>query len=146
MVERLPVLVWYQDGNATWVDSNGIAFMPRGDIQGLVQIAANGAPPKLALPAGIQPTIYDQAFISGDMVQAILTLAPQVPAGSPMIFDPNYGMGWQDARGWSVYFGQNTQDIPMKLKVYQSMLDTFSKQGIQPTLISVAYLGAPFYK
>ena len=49
-------------------------------------------------------------------------------------------------RGWSVYFGQNSQDIEMKKKVYQAMLDTFTKQGIQPTLISVAYVDAPFYK
>jgi hypothetical protein len=55
-------------------------------------------------------------------------------------------MGWQDARGWSVYFGQTTRDVPMKLNVYQSILDTLSKQGIQPTLISLAYLDAPFYK
>ena len=147
VVERMPILAWYQDGKTTWIDANGISFTPRGDVQGLVQIAANGAPPTPArfrlMP---QKSVYDQAFISPDMVQAILTLAPQVPAGSPMVFDPLYGMGWQDARGWSVYFGQTTQDVPMKLKVYQSILDTFSKQGIQPTLISLAYLDAPFYK
>ena len=63
-----------------------------------------------------------------------------------MIYDPKYGMGWQDPHGWSVYFGQNTQDIAMKEKVYQAILDTITKQGIQPTLISVEYLDAPFYK
>ena len=80
------------------------------------------------------------------MVQAILTLAPKIPAGMPMIYDPNYGMGWQDARGWSVYFGQTTRDVPMKLVVYQSIVDSLTSQGIQPTLISVEYLDAPFYK
>ena len=146
VVERVPVLAWYQDGKTTWIDANGFSFTPRGDVPGLVQIAANSVPPTLAAPAGSQPSINEQAFISPDMVQAILTLAPQIPPGSPMIFDPNYGMGWQDGRGWSVYFGQTTQDMPMKLKVYQSILDTFSKQGTQPTLISVAYLDDPFYK
>ena len=34
----------------------------------------------------------------------------------------------------------------MKQKVYQAILDTISQQGIQPTLISVEYLDAPFYK
>ena len=146
VVERMPILAWYQDGKTTWIDADGISFTPRGDVQGLVQIAANGAPPKPALSAEPQKSVYDQVFISPDMVQAILTLAPQIPTGSPMVFDPQYGMGWQDGRGWSVYFGQTTQDVPMKLKVYQSILDTFSKQGIQPTLISLAYLDAPFYK
>ena len=63
-----------------------------------------------------------------------------------MIYDPKYGMGWQDPRGWSVYFGLNTQEVDMKKKIYQAILDSFSQQGIQPTLISVAYLDAPFYK
>ena len=39
-----------------------------------------------------------------------------------------------------------TQDIEMKKTVYQAIMDSFSRQGIQPTLISVAYLDAPFYK
>jgi hypothetical protein len=79
-------------------------------------------------------------------VQAIITLAPQIPPGAPMIYDPGYGMGWQDPRGWSVFFGQDTQDIEMKKNVYQAITDLLSRQGIQPTLISVAYLDAPFYK
>jgi len=144
VVERTPVLVWSQGGNITWIDSNGVQFMPRGNVNGLIPIAANGNPPKLAVDP--KQTAYNQAFIDPAMVQAIQTLYPEIPAGSPMIYDPAYGMGWQDPRGWSVYFGQNTQDIPMKEKVYQAILDTITKQGIQPTLISVEYLDAPFYK
>ncbi len=144
VVERTPVLVWSQGGNITWVDSNGVSFMPRGNVTGLIPIAANGNPPKLL--ADPNQTAYNQAFIDPAMVQAIQTLYPQVPAGSPMIYDPAYGMGWQDPHGWSVYFGQNTQDISMKEKVYQAILDTLTKQGTQPTLIDVEYLDAPFYK
>ncbi len=80
------------------------------------------------------------------MVRALTVLAPDVPAGMPMTFDPQYGMGWQDPRGWTVYFGQNTKDVPMKLKVYQAIVDALTFQGVQPTLISVEYLNAPFYK
>jgi len=63
-----------------------------------------------------------------------------------MVYDTTYGLGWQDAHGWQVYFGQNTDDIPMKLKVYQAIVDTLTNKGIRPTLISVEYLDAPFYK
>ncbi len=38
------------------------------------------------------------------------------------------------------------KDIPMKKMVYQAIVDTLTLQGIQPTLISVEYLNAPFYK
>lgn len=144
VVERTPVLLWSQDGKITWIDSNGVSFMPRGDVPGLIPIASNGNPPQVS--GDSKQSVYNQPFISPAMVQAIMALYPQVPSGSPMIYDPKYGMGWQDPRGWSVYFGQNTQDIPMKQKVYQAILDTITKQGIQPTLISVEYLDAPFYK
>jgi cell division protein FtsQ len=144
LVERTPILIWSQDGKTTWIDTNGVAFMPRGDVQGLIQIASSGTPPQL--PVDPQKPISDQLFIEPAMVKAILALYPQVPSGSPMIYDPKYGIGWQDPRGWSVYFGRNTQDTEMKKKIYQAILDTFSLQGIQPTLVSVAYLDAPFYK
>ena len=144
VVERQPILVWYQDDVATWIDANGVAFMPRGEVQGLIQVASNGAPPKLQDDP--TKTLYDKVFITPETVQAIVDLSPSVPAGISITYDPKYGIGWQDTRGWSVYFGQNVQDIPMKLKVYQSIVDTFIRQGIQPTLISVEYLDAPFYK
>jgi hypothetical protein len=144
VVERMPTLAWYQGEAVTWIDASGVAFLPRGEVQGLIQVAANGTPPKVQEDPA--KPLYDQVFIAPEMVQAMATLYPYVPGGAPMIYDPQYGMGWQDPRGWSVYFGQNTQDIPMKLAAYQTIEDTFTQQGIQPTLISVEYLDAPFYK
>jgi hypothetical protein len=144
VVERTPVLIWFQDDQTTWIDSNGVAFTPRGDVPGLVQISSSGNPPTPS--ADPDKIAYDQSFISPAMVQAILSLIPQVPSGAPIVYDPKYGVGWQDPQGWSVYFGQNIQEIDLKKKIYQSILDTFSQQGIHPTLISVAYLDAPFYK
>jgi cell division protein FtsQ len=144
VVERMPMLAWYQNGVMTWIDANGVAFMPRGEVPGLVQVSANGAPPTVANDP--ETPLYDQKFMTPDMVETMVTLAPIVPAGLPMIFDPQYGMGWQDPRGWFVYFGQNTTDIPMKMVVYQAIVDSFILQGIQPALISVEYLDAPIYK
>jgi cell division protein FtsQ len=144
VVERTPVLAWYQNGVVTWIDSNGVAFAPRGDDPGLLAISANGAP--IQIPPDPALSIYEQKFITPEMIKALSTLAPIIPAGMPMIYDPRYGMGWQDPRGWTVYFGQNTNDIPMKLLVYQAIADTLTLQGIQPTLISVEYVNAPFYK
>jgi cell division protein FtsQ len=144
VVERTPVMAWYQNGVLTWIDTNGVAFMPRGDVPGLVLVAANGAPTRVPLDPALP--LYEQKFIAPEMVQALTVLARDVPAGMPMIFDPLYGMGWQDPRGWTVYFGQDSRDIPMKKIVYQAIVDTLTLQGVQPELISVEYLNAPFYK
>ena len=144
VVERMPVLAWYQNGVVTWIDASGVTFTPRGEIPGLIQVAANDAPAQIPLDPALP--IYEQKFIAPEMVQAMTVLVRDVPAGMPIIFDPQYGMGWQDPRGWTVYFGQNAKDIPMKKKVYQAIVDTLTLQDVQPSLISVEYLNAPFYK
>jgi cell division protein FtsQ len=144
VVERTPVLAWYQNGAVTWIDANGKSFTPRGEIPGLLQVAANGAPAQN--PMDSTTPFREARFMAPEMVQALLTLAPDVPAGMPMTFDPQYGMGWQDPRGWTTYFGQNAKDIPDKKMVYNAILDSLTLQGVQPSLISVEYLNAPFYK
>jgi cell division septal protein FtsQ len=144
VVERAPVLAWYQDSVVTWIDASGVAFMPRGEVPGMVVVAANGAP-ALVAPDPKLP-LYEQKFIDPAMVQALTVLARDVPTGMTMTFDPVYGMGWQDPRGWTVYFGQDSQEIPMKKVVYNAIVDTLTQQGVQPSLISVEYLNAPFYK
>lgn len=142
--ERIPALVWFQDGAMTWIDGEGIAFQPRGEVAGLVQVASNGAP--LDVQNDLTMPMYEQRFIEPEMVQVIINMAPYVPAGMPMVYDPKYGIGWQDPNGWAVYFGQDTQDMPSKLAIYQALVARFISQGIQPTLISMEYLDAPFYK
>jgi hypothetical protein len=144
VVERTPVLAWYQNNAMTWIDANGVAFMPRGDAPGLVQVISNGSP--LEVQNDPDVPLYEQRFIQPEMVQVIAAVAPYVPAGMPMIFDPKYGIGWQDPRGWVVYFGQNTQDMPAKLTVYAALVDQLISRGIHPTLISMEYLDAPIYK
>ena len=144
VVERTPILAWYQDGAVTWIDAGGVAFTPRGEVSGLVQVAANGAPSDVTLDPAHSRS--GQKYISPEMVKALVLLASDVPAGMPMIFDPQYGMGWQDPRGWTVYFGRTANDIRMKMDVYNSIVDSLNLKGVQPTLISVEYLNAPFYK
>jgi hypothetical protein len=144
VVERTPVLAWYQDGVVTWIDADGVAFTPRGEVANLIMVAAIGAPGSPMEDPSLP--LYEQRFITPQMVQALTGLARDVPPGMPLIYDPQYGMGWLDPGGWTVYFGQEWTDVQAKKMVYQAIINTLTQQGVQPTLISVAYLDAPFYK
>jgi len=145
VAERIPLIAWYQDGTMAWIDAQGVAFPPRGKAGNLISVVANGNPPPIQLDPQ-QAAGQTPPFLHPAMVQVICTLNPYIPGGAPMIYDTTYGLGWQDARGWQVYFGQNTNDIPMKLKVYQAIVDMLTNKGIRPTLISVEYPNAPFYR
>jgi len=145
VAERIPLIAWYQDGTMAWIDAQGVAFPPRGKSGNLISVVANGNPPPVQLDPQ-QAAGQTHPFLDPAMVQVIITLNSFIPGGAPMIYDMTYGLGWQDTRGWQVYFGQNTDDIPMKLKIYQAIVDTLTNKGIRPTLISVEYLNAPFYR
>lgn len=144
VVERQPVLLWQQGNGYTWIDADGVAFRPHGTPGNLIPVAAFAAPPAPITVTG--DPLSPSAYISPDLVKAIQTIAPTVPQGSTVEYDPKYGLGWADGRGWKVFFGTNVSDMPLKLQVYKSLVDSLEQKGIQPAFISVQYANAPYYR
>lgn len=142
--ERTPVIDWSQNGGYTWIDASGVAFRPRGAVDGLITVQAQNAPvPVTAEPAD---PLSPAPFVSPDLVEAARALAPNAPAGAVMIFDAQHGLGWIDSRGWQVFFGDQARDVALKLRVYDSMVRLVNTKGVHPTFISVEYPEAPYYR
>jgi hypothetical protein len=142
--ERQPQILWQQDNGYTWIDSSGVAFRPRGIVGGLVPVIGLNAPPVGVAP--VDGSLTPQPFMQKELVDAILILAPNVPADSTMIFDQGYGLGWKDNRGWKVFFGTGLQNMPLKIRVYQSLVNSLVERGLAPEFISVEYPDAPYYR
>ena len=85
-------------------------------------------------------------FISAEMVQSLKGLAGHVPQGVPILYDAGSGFGWNDPRGWRVYFGTSARDVELKMRVYESMVVSLTQRGIRPALINVTYPAAPYYR
>ena len=81
--ERTPVILWQQNGAYTWIDANGVAFRPHGVVEGLVPVNGLANPPQGTLAAGapLSPPPYMQS----ELANAILLLAPNVPADTPVM-------------------------------------------------------------
>jgi hypothetical protein len=144
MTEREPVILWQQDENYTWIDATGVAFRPRGVVPGLVPVKGLVTPPPG--PAPLDDPLSPQPYLQKELVEAILLLAPHVPADTTMVFDRAFGLGWTDARGWKAFFGTTAKDMPLKVRVYQSLVDSLVNRGVSPTLVNVMYPDAPFYR
>lgn len=162
LTERTPVLVWQQDGRSLLVDQEGVAFPLRGESlpAGLPVVQAENMP-QIAMPLVLAPEAYTSleavqaaqqaqqaattGVISDKIVSAVLALAQNAPADTALAFDNQRGLGWQDERGWKVYFG-DAQDIEMKLNVYHAMVAQLGAQEIQPSLISVEFVHAPYFR
>jgi hypothetical protein len=144
VTERTPVILWQQGEGYTWIDSSGVAFRPRGIVTGLVPVLGLAAPP--AGPPSSGDPLSPPPYMAKEMVDAILMLAPNVPAGSMMMYDPRNGLGWNDSRGWQVFFGADAKDMTLKVRVYQSLVDSLMARGLYPEFISVVYPDAPYYR
>jgi hypothetical protein len=142
--ERKPVIRWEQGSGYTWVSEDGVAFRPRGELTGLISVNALSAPSAdgNASSDPLTPT----PFISPEMVRAIQGLASHVPPGMTILYDANFGFGWNDPRGWRVYFGTKASDVELKIRVYESMVNSLTARGIRPALINVTYPSAPYYR
>ena len=143
VTERPPLIRWEQGGGYTWIAEDGIAFRPKGEMVGLISVVALSAPP---IEAGGSDPLTPAPFISTEMVQALKGLAWHVPPGTAILYDKDYGFGWNDPRGWRVHFGTSASDVELKVRVYESMVGSLAQRGIRPAMINVMYPTAPYYR
>ena len=143
VLERRPVVRWEQGGSYTWIAEDGVAFRPRGENGELISVVAESAP---ALNLSASDPLNPIPFISTGMVQSLKGLAGHVPPGLQIIYSPEFGFGWNDPRGWRVYFGTSANDVELKMRVYESMVNSLTQRGIRPAMINVTYPTAPYYR
>ena len=142
--ERQPIIRWEQGGGYTWIAEDGVAFRPRGELVGLIPVLALSAPPVEGL--GSADPLTPAPFISEEMVQALQGLVSHVPPGASILYDKNFGFGWNDPRGWRVHFGTSAGDVELKMRVYETLVNSLAQKGIRPALINVMYPTAPYYR
>lgn len=147
VIERKPIIAWQQDSKVSWIDSEGVAFPPRGAAEGLIPVLALGDPPPLESAADYENiNLMVKPLLTAQTVQAMQSMLAYIPEGTTLIYEPDYGFGWNDSRGWKAYFGKTTGDIPMKVTMYQTIVDSLAQRGISPSMVSVEYPNAPFYR
>lgn len=144
VVERKPVVRWEQGEGYTWISEEGIAFRPHGDMPGLIGVVALSAPPIEGIISS--DPLTPALFLAPDMVKTLKGLAGHVPPGVQILYDAEFGFGWNDPRGWQVYFGTSASDVELKMRVYESLVASLTQRGIQPALINVTYPTAPYYR
>lgn len=133
--ERAPALIWEQAGVRTWIDVRGRVMLQRIDIGGLMRVVVEGSD----TPVG--PNVV----IPQDVVDGALQIKVLKPELAELIYDPVEGLGYQDPRGWRVWFGSGTE-MPARMNVYEAIVADLELRGIYPEMIDVGDIDAPYYK
>ena len=160
VVERQPLIAWYQDGMAYWIDSEGILFPASGETDSAQTVYATGNPPAAFTPPdedtdqeaeeqeepASDPAVSGPQATTPEFVEGVMALLTYLPEGTVLQYDPEYGLGWQDPQGWLVYFGKDIENIDLKLIEYQKIIAKLVEENLTPALISLEFLHAPFYR
>ncbi|HOE35685.1 MAG: FtsQ-type POTRA domain-containing protein [Chloroflexi bacterium] len=155
--ERIPAITWVEnDTPLYWVDEKGYTFPVRGEASIPLTVHASGEPPRPLGYASAQesalPEEADQApaepkpSVDPQFVEMVLKLRPILPQGTALLYSPEHGLGWTDPKGWQVYLGTDPKDIDMKLAEYQVIVAHLLERNLQPVLINLEYLHAPYYR
>lgn len=164
--ERQPVISWLNSDRPFWIDSEGYLIPARGESNVMLSIRAD-SPPSYNLQydlsktltkkmiqdkASFLPGISDLAFysvpkrIDDGLLSAILQLNAWMPEEKTLLYQRIRGLGWKDDRGWDVFVGQKLEKINEKMVMYQTIVNNLEDQEINPVLVSVEFIHAPYYR
>jgi cell division septal protein FtsQ len=130
--ERQPALVWDQAGVSVWVDVQGRVMRQRTDRPDLLHVATE------TLMDGAPTATVDQ-----DAVIGALQLDALLPELQTLRYHPDYGLGFNDTRGWEVWFGVG-DDMTEKLAIYMGLVSDLTSRGIAPRAVYVTDPDRPY--
>ena len=156
VTERDPIILWQTAEEPLWIAADGVTFPVRGEAETILTVLAAGNPPEIAVQEDINQAEEGEGMsilleknyprTSLDFVHGILALREYLPDGANLQFDAQFGLGWQDPRGWMVYFGNDTSEIDVKLAEYETIITKLNQENLSPSLISLEFLHSPFYR
>ena len=157
--ERIPAILWLENNQELfWIDQDGYTFSVRGEANLPIRVYANTTPPYALGYVDPKSVVTEEVIeeeeepvklippIDPTFVQAVQKLNAIKPADTPMLYDEKNGLGWTDPHGWQVYFGDDDENIDMKLLEYAKIVETILDRNLQPVLISMEFLHAPYYR
>jgi cell division septal protein FtsQ len=130
--ERQPALVWDQAGVSVWVDVQGRVMRQRTDRNDLLHITTE------TLMDGAPTATVDQEAVIGAL--QLDTLLPELQS---LRYHPDFGLGFNDTRGWEVWFGVGG-DMPEKLAIYMGLVSDITTRGIIPRAVYVIDPDRPY--
>ena len=136
--ERHPIVEWNDAGRIWWISPEGIGYLAHGAWPGLIKMSTRT--PLLAIT--LDPLA---PVVAPEILRAAGVLSSQLPPEVVLIYHQDHGLGFEDGRGWKVYFGIEG-DLVLKYRLYERIAEALQAQGIQPALVSVEDLGAPYYE
>jgi cell division protein FtsQ len=166
VTERQPMITWQTNETQIWIDSEGYLIPANSEAGKMLSIQADAMPtyrlivdeevenmenvirdkPQLKEVGTNQAFFFYPKQIDGNLLTAILQLNAWMPDESVLLYQEKRGVGWNDIRGWEVFIGSKLENINDKMVMYETIVRKLEDQDIQPSMVSVEFLHAPYYR
>ena len=137
LMERKPILEWDDAGEIWHICGDGLAYYRQENVLGLVQVRSLTPVLEIGEPL--------ESVLTIEMIEAVKTLSGLIGEDEILFYDPDYGFGFQDDRGWMAYFG-SSGNMETKTKLYDRIAGQLAEMSYPASLVSVADLKVPFYR
>lgn len=166
VTERQPMFTWETQDTLIWIDSEGYLIPARGTASQMLAINADSLPVyqleedlkeeglnKIIQDKSIEkPGLSDLTFFAqtkhmdSSLLTGVLQLNAWMPDEPYLLYQKQRGLGWEDVRGWDVFVGAKLENINDKMVMYETIVRELEGQGIDPSMVSVEFLHAPYYR
>lgn len=171
--EKPPLATWQEGDQTYWIDEDGQLTAARAQTVGLLnivsevpvtdvsevdilfeeEVAMTAADEEEGEAASDEPDTGEgaaepesqAAFVPQPVLAGALQLRELRPNIDRLYYKPSDGLGYQDGRGWTAYFGTG-RDMHQKLVVYETIVAELLENGSRPAYISVANQYKPYYR
>lgn len=138
LVEREPVVEWYDAGRTWWMSADGVAFIHHGSWPDIVKVTAQ-APVLQVFEDPLVPVIKPE------VLSAAVDLSASLPEIETLSYDPVYGLGIEESNGRVVHFGVEG-DMAVKVQMYRHLVERLSARNNSRVEIFLMNQDRPFYR
>jgi cell division septal protein FtsQ len=133
--ERKVAFVWRR-GDTTWaVDADGRLLLLNQTLEDVLAVEDRSRPSEeRQSPA---------AGLDEEVIASVLAAKDALPEASHLIYDPDYGLVFQSARGYEVRLGQG--QVAYKAAIWRALEAELVARGIQPAHVDIRFAGSPCY-
>jgi cell division protein FtsQ len=166
VVERQPMFAWQMSDRLMWVDTEGYLIPARGTAEVMLSIDSDSLPlyqldddlrsfgsskviqdKDIKKPGQSTMMFFSQTkHIDSNLLVAVLQLNDWMPDEPTLLYQQQRGLGWADVRGWDVFVGRKLENINDKMVMYETIVHKLEEEGINPSMVSVEFLNAPYYR
>jgi hypothetical protein len=136
--ERQPVIEWSDANKVWWLSADGVAFLRRDSIPGLVKIESEK--PALNIDRDPSSPVLNQALL-----RSALELDQLLPEVERFHYDQANGLGIMDPSGAQIVFGKDGE-MQLKVAIYRALIQHLQQQGLSVEWISVEDPTAPYFR